>query len=108
MRVVAIVILLASSLMAAGQRENARPITRQPIIDVHRHASWPGVDDDGERKALLADMDAEGIVLSLLHINGAGGRRGVAAASAGKVYRRAGDAVPANSRQGAVLSMLCR
>lgn len=41
----------------------------QPIIDVHRHASWPGADDAAARDTLLAAMDAEGIVLSLLHIN---------------------------------------
>ena len=41
----------------------------QPIIDVHRHASWPGADDDSARAALLAEMDAEGIVLSALHLN---------------------------------------
>jgi uncharacterized protein len=41
----------------------------QPIIDVHKHASWPGADDAAARNALLADMDAEGIVLSLLHLN---------------------------------------
>jgi predicted TIM-barrel fold metal-dependent hydrolase len=42
---------------------------RQPIIDVHKHASWPGADDVSARATLLAEMDKEGIVLSLLHIN---------------------------------------
>lgn len=41
----------------------------QPIIDVHKHASWPGADDAAPRAALLAEMDEEGIVLTLLHIN---------------------------------------
>ena len=41
----------------------------QPIIDVHRHASWQGANDDAARAALLAEMSEAGIVLSLLHIN---------------------------------------
>ena len=41
----------------------------QPIIDVHRHASWPGEPDDAPRAQLLADMDAENVVLTLLSIN---------------------------------------
>jgi predicted TIM-barrel fold metal-dependent hydrolase len=36
---------------------------------VHKHASWPGEDDAAARAALLAEMDAAGVVLSLLHIN---------------------------------------
>jgi uncharacterized protein len=42
---------------------------RQPIIDVHRHASWPGADDAEARATLLAQMDTAGIVLSLVYIN---------------------------------------
>ncbi len=41
----------------------------QPIIDVHRHASWPGADDGAARAALLAGMDAEHIVLSVVSLN---------------------------------------
>jgi uncharacterized protein len=41
----------------------------EPIIDVHRHASWPGADDATARSAAIAEMDANGIVLSLLSIN---------------------------------------
>jgi hypothetical protein len=41
----------------------------QPIIDVHKHASWPGAADAAARNARLREMDAEGIVLSVLHIN---------------------------------------
>jgi len=41
----------------------------QPIIDVHKHASWPGADDAAARSALLAEMDAEHIVISFLSIN---------------------------------------
>lgn len=41
----------------------------QPIIDVHRHASWPGEDDAGPRAQLLAEMDAENVVLTMLSIN---------------------------------------
>ena len=61
-----VVALLCSVLWAPAAAQ--RP-PRQPIIDVHRHASWPGTSDAEPRAALLADMDAEGIVLSLLHIN---------------------------------------
>ena len=39
------------------------------VIDVHRHASWPGADDGSARAAAIAEMDANGIVLSLLCIN---------------------------------------
>ena len=36
----------------------------EPIIDVHRHASWPGDDDAPALAAALAEMDANGIVLT--------------------------------------------
>jgi predicted TIM-barrel fold metal-dependent hydrolase len=69
MRVLAVLMFLVPLLLAVGQRDTLRPINRQPIIDVHKHASWPGDDDAAARNALLAEMDAEGIVLSLLCIN---------------------------------------
>ena len=62
---------LVLTASAAAQRA-ARP----PIIDVHRHASWPGTSDAEQRAALLEEMDAEGIVLSLLHINEPGDVQG--------------------------------
>jgi len=37
-----------------------------PVIDVHRHASWPGGEDDAYRERMLAEMDANGVVLALL------------------------------------------
>ena len=37
-----------------------------PIIDVHRHATWPGGDDAEHRERTLAEMDAHGVVLALL------------------------------------------
>ena len=41
----------------------------EPVIDVHRHASWPGTDDEPARAAALAEMDSNHIVLALLFIN---------------------------------------
>jgi hypothetical protein len=70
--------LLAAALAAAcaeGNVQRVPPIipsaadTRDPVIDVHRHASWPGADDGSARAASIAEMDANGIVLSLLYIN---------------------------------------
>lgn len=56
--------LICSAIGAAVPLERV-----QPIIDVHRHASWPGEDDAGPRAELLANMDAENVVLTLLSIN---------------------------------------
>lgn len=64
----------------------------QPIIDVHKHASWPGADDAEARAALLAEMDAEGIVLSLLHINEPGDIQGWLQAAPGRFI--GGPAMP--------------
>ncbi len=47
----------------------AGPNRHQPVIDVHKHASWPGADDAAARNAMLAEMDAEGIALSIIYIN---------------------------------------
>ena len=57
-----VLVCSASWTSAAAQRF-------QPVIDVHRHAAWPGADDAAARTALLTDMDSAGIVLSMLHIN---------------------------------------
>ena len=84
MRVVTIIMLVASSLLAVGQRDNRLPINRQPIIDVHKHASRWGADDASARKALMAEMDAENIVLSLLHINEPGDVEGWLQAAPGR------------------------
>ena len=64
----------------------------QPIIDVHRHASWPGADDAAARAALLAEMDAEGVVLSLLYINEPGDVQGWLEAAPGRFI--GGPAMP--------------
>jgi hypothetical protein len=50
----------------------------QPIIDVHKHASWPGADDAAPGTALLAEIDAEHIVLSVRYINEPGDVQGAA------------------------------
>lgn len=92
MRVLAVLTFLASSLLAVGQRDNLRPINRQPIIDVHKHASWPGADDAAARKALLTEMDADGIVLSVLHINEPGDVAGWLRAAPGRFV--GGPAMP--------------
>ncbi|HET8819730.1 MAG TPA: amidohydrolase family protein [Xanthomonadaceae bacterium] len=39
-----------------------------PVIDVHRHATWPGSDDAPYRAQTLAEMDAHGVVLALLSL----------------------------------------
>jgi uncharacterized protein len=57
-------ICVALWIPAVAQRS-----ARQPIIDVHRHASWPGTNDAEQRAAFLEEMDAENIVLSGLYIN---------------------------------------
>lgn len=80
----ATVILLGACATRGGPRPNSATAQFQPIIDVHRHASWPGADDAAPRAALLAEMDAEGIVLSLLHINEPGDVQGWLAAAPGK------------------------
>ena len=41
----------------------------KPIIDVHRHAAWPGSNDAEYRSEVLIEMNTTGIVLGLLHIN---------------------------------------
>lgn len=56
--------LICSATWAA-----APPEASQPVIDVHRHASWPGEDDAGPRAELLAQMNSENVVLTLLSIN---------------------------------------
>lgn len=45
---------------------------RGPVIDVHRHASWPGSDDAAYRARTLAEMEANGVVLALLSFTEAG------------------------------------
>ena len=40
-----------------------------PIIDVHRHAAWPGSDDAAYRSKVLEELDENGVVMSLLHLN---------------------------------------
>ena len=56
----------------------------QPVIDVHKHASWPGADDAPARAALLAEMDREHIVLSILSINEPGDVKGWLEAAPGR------------------------
>jgi uncharacterized protein len=63
MRIGSIVLLCTAALVAHA----AEP--RQPVIDVHVHAAWPGEDDAAARNAMLQEMDSAGIVLALLHIN---------------------------------------
>lgn len=64
----------------------------QPIIDVHKHASWPGTDDAPARAALLAEMNAERIALSVLHINEPGDVKGWLEAAPGRFI--GGPAMP--------------
>lgn len=46
----------------------AHQTTTQPVIDVHRHGTWPWSDDAPYRDAALAEKDANNIVMSLLSI----------------------------------------
>lgn len=70
--------------------------SRQPVIDVHRHASWPGDDDAEPRAALLREMGSEGIVLALLHINEPGDVQTWLDAAPGKFV--VGPAMPCTSK----------
>lgn len=56
--ILALLALAATSLPASA--------AEGPIIDVHRHATWPGSDDDAYRAQTLAEMEAHGVVLALL------------------------------------------
>ena len=80
------------ALVCATSCTTAQTYRKQPIIDVHKHASWPGADDAAARNALLAEMDAEGIVLSLLHINEPGDVQGWLQAAPGRFI--GGPAMP--------------
>jgi hypothetical protein len=40
----------------------------EPIIDVHRHATWPGMEAKPYREAMLKEMDDNGVVLAVLSI----------------------------------------
>lgn len=93
-RTLALVVAGLSSIasMPMGLAASSRTEAREPIIDVHKHASWPGADDAAARKALLADMDAEGIVLSLLHVNEPGDVEGWLQAAPGRFI--GGPAMP--------------
>lgn len=39
-----------------------------PVIDVHRHVTWPGDDDAAYRGKVLEEMGRENVVLSLIHL----------------------------------------
>jgi len=84
-----VIAVMCSALWSPALIQRPAP---QPIIDVHRHASWPGTSDPEQRAALLADMAAEGIVLSLLHINEPGDVPGWLEAAPGRFI--GGPAMP--------------
>ena len=93
--------LLAVALAAAcaeGDSQRVRltvPAAAQspePVIDVHRHASWPGAEDSPALAQALAEMDANGIVLSLLYINEPGDVSGWLEAAPGRFI--GGPAMP--------------
>ncbi len=68
------------------------PAASDPVIDVHRHASWPGADDQPALEAAMAEMDANGIMLSLLYVNEPGDRVGWLEAAPGRFI--GGPALP--------------
>ena len=93
--------LLAVALVAACAEGDSRSVriavpatahSPEPIIDVHRHASWPGADDASARAGALAEMDANGIVLALLFINEPGDVSGWLEAAPGRFI--GGPAMP--------------
>jgi hypothetical protein len=66
--------LLAAALASACAHGDARRAdsiiqVTEPVIDIHRHASWPGADDTSARDAAIVETDTNGIVLSLLYLN---------------------------------------
>lgn len=42
----------------------------RPIIDVHRHGGWPGMDQDAVRVRTLAEMDQRGVVVAVVSMTG--------------------------------------
>jgi hypothetical protein len=82
--------LLALACLTSGTPAAAQRF--QPVIDVHKHASWPGADDASARNALLAEMDAEHIVLSVLFLNEPGDVQGWLQAAPGRFI--GGPAMP--------------
>jgi hypothetical protein len=86
-----LIAVIAAGVISVAPTEQTAPL--QPIIDVHKHASWPGADDAAARNALLAEMDADGIVLSLLHINEPGDVNGWLKAAPGRFLGVTRDAV---------------
>ena len=88
--------LVVAGLLSIASTDRPAPsgtgADAQPIIDVHKHASWPGADDAAARNALLAEMDAEGIVLSLLSLNEPGDVAGWLQAAPGRFI--GGPAMP--------------
>ena len=58
-------IILAVTLASACA--HSRQAT--PVIDVHRHATWPWNDDAAYLEQVLAEKDDHGIVLSLISVN---------------------------------------
>lgn len=58
---------VSPALRTAEQEAPAAPL-RGGIIDSHAHAGWPGTDDADQRAQRLAEMDANGVALSVLFI----------------------------------------
>ena len=61
------------ALALAGCAEKAdvparAAVTRQPVIDMHRHAAWLDEDDDARLATTLAEMDANAVVLAVIGI----------------------------------------
>lgn len=63
------VTIAAICLAACASSAPANLAQYGPIIDVHRHAAWPGSDEQAALAEHLREMDRNGIVLSVLHIN---------------------------------------
>ena len=68
--VLVLALLPAALLPAQESRRHGVPgvPTAGPIIDVHRHGTWPGSEATPYRAQMLEEMDANGVVLAVLSI----------------------------------------
>lgn len=58
-------LITAFLIVAAASAVGREPL---PIIDMHHHAAWPGIDDAAALESTLDLMDRHGIVLSSLYL----------------------------------------
>ena len=70
--VLALVLALLPAALLPAQESRRHDVpgvpTAGPIIDVHRHGTWPGSEAAPYRAQMLEEMDANGVVLAVLSI----------------------------------------